>query len=139
MKDFFNSIQHFLDFDFASIKTYFISLALTIIITYLIILVGRTILRQLFKRTSLIDEKKKETIESVVKNTSTYIFAIIILIAAIKPFVVDLKEVILAGGIIAAVIGFGAQKLINDLISGIFMIFEGTIKRGDFINVNGEP
>ena len=50
----------------------------------------------------------------------------------------DLKEVILAGGIIAAVIGFGAQKLINDLISGIFIIFEGTIKQGDFINVNGE-
>ena len=50
----------------------------------------------------------------------------------------DLKEVIVAGGIIAAVIGFGAQKLINDLISGVFIIFEGTIKRGDFINVNGE-
>ena len=45
----------------------------------------------------------------------------------------------MAGGIIAAVIGFGAQdKLINDIISGIFMIFEGTIKRGDFIHVNGE-
>ena len=57
------------------------------------------------------EEKKKETIESVVKNTSTYIFAIIILIAAIKPLVGDLKEVILAGGIIAAVIGFGAKNL----------------------------
>ncbi|MFK4998397.1 mechanosensitive ion channel domain-containing protein [Bacillus sp. N9] len=76
--------------------------------------------------------------ESVVKNTSRYIFATIILIAAIKPLLVDLKEVILAGGIIAAVIGFGAQKLINDIISGIFMIFEGTIKRGDFIHINGE-
>lgn len=61
------------------------------------------------------------------------------MIAAIKPFFVDLKEVILAGGIIAAVIGFGAQKLINDLLSGIFMIFEGTIKRGDFIHLNEEP
>lgn len=133
------SIKYFIDIDFSEVRKYFASLALTIIFTYLLIVVFRRIMQQLFKRTSLLEEKKKETIESVVKNTSRYIFAIIILIAAIKPFVGDLKEVIVAGGIIAAVIGFGAQKLINDLISGVFIIFEGTIKRGDFINVNGEP
>jgi moderate conductance mechanosensitive channel len=139
MSKFFDSVQHFFEVDFSGLKSYFISLALTIVITYLLIVAFRKILRQIFKRTTLLEEKKKETIESVVKNTSTYIFAIIILIAAIKPFVGGLKEVVLAGGIIAAVIGFGAQKLINDLISGIFIIFEGTIKRGDFIHVNGEP
>ncbi|MCG7334538.1 mechanosensitive ion channel family protein [Sporosarcina sp. ACRSM] len=139
MKEYLNSVQQFFDINFESVRGYFITLALTILFTYALIVVCRKILQQLFKRTSILEEKKKETIESVVKNTSRYLFATIILIAAIKPFVVDLKEVIVAGGIIAAVIGFGAQKLINDIISGIFMIFEGTIKRGDFINVNGEP
>jgi small-conductance mechanosensitive channel len=132
------AIRSFFEIDFSGVKEYFLSLALTIFITYLLIVILRKIMQQLFKRTSLLEEKKKETIESVTKNTSRYIFAIIIIIAAIKPFVGDLKEVIVAGGIIAAVIGFGAQKLINDLISGVFIIFEGTIKRGDFINVNGE-
>ncbi|MBS4179408.1 mechanosensitive ion channel family protein [Lederbergia citrea] len=132
-------MKGFFDIDFSSIQTYFVSLALSIIITYLMIFVIRKLLGQIFKHTSIMEDKKKETIESVVKNTSRYILAIIILIVAIKPFVVGLKEVILAGGIIAAVIGFGAQKLINDLLSGIFMIFEGTIKRGDFIHINGEP
>jgi small-conductance mechanosensitive channel len=132
------AIRSFFEIDFSGVKEYFLSLALTIFITYLLIVVLRKIMQQLFKRTSLLEEKKKETIESVTKNTSRYIFAVIIIIAAIKPFVGDLKEVIVAGGIIAAVIGFGAQKLINDLISGVFIIFEGTIKRGDFINVNGE-
>jgi moderate conductance mechanosensitive channel len=138
MNTFLDSVQHFFEIDFSGVRTYFFSLTLTIIFTYLLIVVFRKIMQQLFKRTSLLEEKKKETIESVVKNTSRYIFAVIILIAAIKPFVGDLKEVIVAGGIIAAVIGFGAQKMINDLISGVFIIFEGTIKRGDFINVNGE-
>ncbi|MBO0586975.1 mechanosensitive ion channel domain-containing protein [Sporosarcina sp. E16_8] len=138
MNKFSDLLQEFIDIDLSVVKEYFITLALTIIFTYLLFVVFRKIMQQLFKRTTLLEEKKKETIESVVKNTSRYIFAIIILIAAIKPFVGDLKEVIVAGGIIAAVIGFGAQKLINDLISGVFIIFEGTIKRGDFINVNGE-
>lgn len=139
MHEFIDSIQRFFDFDFDAIKSYFISLALTLIVTYMIIVIFRKIIQELFKRTRILEEKKKETIESVVKNTSRYIYAIIILIAIIKPFVGDLKEVIVAGSILAAIIGFGAQKLINDLISGVFMIFEGTIKRGDFINVNGEP
>jgi small-conductance mechanosensitive channel len=139
MNEFLETARRFFAIELPNIRLYFITLTLTIIFTYLLIVVIRTILRQLFKRTSIIEDKKKETIESVVKNTSRYIFAIIILIAAIKPLLGDLKEFIVAGGIIAAIIGFGAQKLINDIISGIFMIFEGTIKRGDFINVNGEP
>lgn len=133
-----DSIRNFTKIPFSEVGDYFVRLTVTIIFTYVLMVVFRKIMQQLFKRTTLLEEKKKETIESVVKNTSRYIFAVIIIIAAIKPFVVDLKEVIVAGGIIAAVIGFGAQKLINDLISGVFIIFEGTIKRGDFINVNGE-
>ena len=131
-------VRNFFSVEFEDVRDYFLTLALTILITYAVIVIFRITMQQLFKRTTILEEKKKETIESVVKNTSKYIFAIIILIAAIKPFVGDLKEVIVAGGIIAAVIGFGAQKLINDIISGVFMIFEGTIKQGDFVHVNGE-
>ncbi len=138
MKDFKDALYQLFDINLLGIKSYFISLALTIVFTYFIIVAFRKVMQQLFKRTSIMEEKKKETIESVVKNTSRYIFAAIVLVAAFKPFVGGLKEVIVAGGIIAAVIGFGAQKLINDIISGVFIIFEGTIKRGDFIHVNGE-
>ncbi len=136
MNQFLQLVQQFFDIDFSGVRTYFISLALTALFAYLLLVTFRIIMQQLFKRINILEEKKKETVESVVKNTSKYVFAIIIIIAAIKPFVIDLKEVIVAGGIIAAVIGFGAQKLINDIISGVFMIFEGTIKRDDFIHIN---
>ena len=138
MKDVLQSIDRFFESDFSAVRDYLLKLGLTIVLTYILIVIFRKGMQQFFKRTNLLEEKKKETIASVIKNTSRYIFAIIIIIAAIKPIVGDLKEVIVAGGIIAAVIGFGAQKLINDIISGIFMIFEGTIKQGDFVHVNGE-
>ncbi|MDQ0243155.1 small conductance mechanosensitive channel [Bacillus fengqiuensis] len=139
MNEFTKNIINFFEIDWESLKDYFLSLCLTAVAAYLIIAVLRFLLHQFFKRTRLLDEKKEQTIESVVKNTSNYVVFIVILIAAIKPFVGDLKELILAGGIIAAVIGFGAQKLINDLLSGMFMIFEQTIQKGDFVNINGEP
>ena len=79
MNKYLESIQHFIDNDFSDVKSYFVTLALTIVFTYLLIVVLRKVMQQLFKRTSLLEEKKKETIESVVKNTSRYIFAIIII------------------------------------------------------------
>lgn len=139
MNEFTKSIINFFEIDWESLKDYFLSLCLTTVATYLVIVALRFLLHQFFKRTRLLDEKKEQTIESVVKNTSNYVVFVVILIAAIKPFVGNLKELILAGGIIAAVIGFGAQKLINDLLSGMFMIFEQTIQKGDFVNINGEP
>lgn len=135
----FNEVESIIEFDWISVRNYFLSLLFTALISFLILLFLRSLLSQFFKRTSILEEKIENTIESVVRNTSNYLVVIIILIAAIKPFAGNLKEVIVAGGIIAAIIGFGAQKLINDLISGIFMIFERTIQKGDFVNINGEP
>ncbi len=128
----------FFDINWGHIQNYFISLILTGGITYFVLRMLRMSIHQFFKRTDLIEEKKENTIESVVRNTSNYVLFTLVLIAAIKPFVVNLKEFIVAGGIIAAIVGFGAQKLINDLLSGIFIIFEKTVQKGDFIHINGE-
>ena len=38
-------------------------------------------------------------------------------------------------GVLALVIGFGAQKLIGDVIAGVFMVFEGNIAVGDIVTI----
>lgn len=139
MKEISGGILNFFDIDWEEVQAYFLNLFLTAAVTYLVIVILRFLLHQLFKRTSFLDEKKEGTIESVVRNTSNYILFAVILISAIRPIFGNLKELLVAGGIIAAVVGFGAQKLINDLLSGMFMIFERTIQKGDFVNINGEP
>lgn len=133
-----DTILAFFEIEWETVKNYFVSLIITGVISYIIIRLLRFFLYQFFKRTSIIDEKKESTILSVVRNTSNYVLFFIILFSAIQPFVSNLKEFIMAGGIIAAVIGFGAQKVINDLLSGMFIIFERTIQKGDFIHINEE-
>jgi moderate conductance mechanosensitive channel len=131
-------ILGFFEINWNHVKDYFLSLILTAVSSYLVIRLLRFFLHHIFKRTNIIDEKKESTIESVVRNTANYVLFFIILFAAIQPFVSNLKDFIMAGGIIAAVVGFGAQKVINDLLSGVFIIFERTIQKGDFININDE-
>ncbi|MGJ7919856.1 mechanosensitive ion channel family protein [Neobacillus sp. LXY-4] len=138
MENWTQSIFTFFKIEWENVQDYFLSLILTAVVSYLTIRIIRLFIHQFFKRTHFIDEKKENTIESVVRNTANYILFFVILFAAIKPFVENLKEFIMAGGIIAAVVGFGAQKVINDLLSGMFIIFERTIQKGDFININEE-
>ncbi|WP_147532769.1 mechanosensitive ion channel family protein [Bacillus marasmi] len=138
MDNWTDTILGFFDINWETVKDYFVSLIMTGIISYIIIRLLRFFLYQFFKRTNIIDEKKESTILSVVRNTANYVLFFLVLFAAIQPFVGNLKDFIMAGGIIAAVVGFGAQKVINDLLSGMFIIFERTIQKGDFIQINEE-
>lgn len=138
MNNILDKLQGFLPGSLESVQSYVFSLAITAFITYLVLLIIGFSLNFFINRAQVLQDKRGETIKSIYKNTSNYILAAIVLIAAIKPFFADLSELILAGGIIAAVIGFGAQKVVNDILSGIFMVFEGTIKAGDFIHINEE-
>ncbi|MFP3124492.1 MULTISPECIES: mechanosensitive ion channel family protein [Bacillaceae] len=112
-----------------------------VIFTYIIASCGFWVLRyslhQFFQRTSFIDEKKEGTIESVVKNTSKYLTLILVLITAIQPFV-DWRNILVAGGVLTAIVGFGAQSAIKDFLYGFFFLFEGQLKKGDFVTINNE-
>jgi small-conductance mechanosensitive channel len=139
MENWAGAFLQFFELEWENVKDYFLSLILTTVAAYLLIRIFRFFIHHFFQRTNFIDEKKEETIESVIRNTANYVLFLVVLFAAIKPFLGNLKEFLMAGGIIAAVVGFGAQKVINDLLSGVFIIFERTIQKGDFIHINGEP
>jgi small-conductance mechanosensitive channel len=135
--DLFNRIQNTINIDWSQLKSYGLSILYTVIITYALIYLVRFILHNFFKHTHFLSEKKEQTIESVVRNTSTYLAFFIIILAMIKPFV-DIKNILVAGGVLGIVVGLGAQKIMTDLLAGFFMIFEKQFQRGDFVHVNGE-
>ena len=87
----FESIKSLISIDLAVIGDYLFSLATTSLAGYFAIKIIGFLLNQLFKRSNFLEEKKEETIKSLYKNTSNYILAVIILIAAIKPFFEDLR------------------------------------------------
>jgi moderate conductance mechanosensitive channel len=132
-----NRIEGLFDINWERVIDYGVSLLITILVTYLILYVIRLLIAQFFRRTNFISEKKEQTIESVVKNTSHYLAFFIIVLAALRPFV-DIKDILVAGGVIGIVVGLGAQKIMTDILAGFFMIFEEQFQRGDFVHINGE-
>lgn len=80
---------------------------------------------------------KAITIERMIHSFVKYVIAIVVVIGIL---IVWLGKEYIAGvlggvGVLALVIGFGAQKLIGDVIAGVFMVFEGNIAVGDIVTI----
>ena len=73
--------------------------------------------------------------------TSRRFFSILIWSAAIlmvlRELDVDITPVLTGAGIIGLAVGFGAQTLVKDIISGLFLIAEDQVRLGDVAEING--
>ena len=56
---------------------------------------------------------------------------------ALRELDVDITPVLTGAGIIGLAIGFGAQTLVKDIISGLFLIAEDQVRIGDVVQING--
>jgi moderate conductance mechanosensitive channel len=79
--------------------------------------------------------KRANTLNRVLKSLS---FAAVILVSALlvlSELKIDIKPIIAAAGIGGVALGFGAQGLVKDLISGFFLILENQIRVGDVVQI----
>ncbi len=68
-------------------------------------------------------------------NLGVAVVAVIIILPLVG---IDPTGLMVAGGIIALVIGFASQSIVSNLISGLFLIVEKPMKIGDVVQIEGE-
>ncbi len=66
-----------------------------------------------------------------------YLAAILIVYMALKLMGVDTATLLAGVGIMSLIVGLGAQPLIEDILSGLFIVFEGVFDVGDIIVYDG--
>ncbi len=74
----------------------------------------------------------------IIKKVINYTFYIIILMYILGLFGIKLSAIWGAAGIAGIAIGFASQTSVSNLISGLFVLGEKTMKIGDFISVGGQ-
>ncbi|MFG6159488.1 mechanosensitive ion channel domain-containing protein [Halomonas sp. 1390] len=80
---------------------------------------------------------RAQTITPMIRNI---IFATIVIIAAIVGLAnlgVNVTPLLAGAGVIGLAVGFGAQTLVQDLITGIFILIEDSLAVDDFVKING--
>lgn len=81
--------------------------------------------------------KRARTLSRLVQRALTATVLAIAGLTVLRELGVDILPILTGAGIIGLAVGFGAQTLVKDLISGFFLILENQIRVGDVAIVNG--
>ena len=77
------------------------------------------------------------TLISLTKNLLRYAAILVAICVVLRIFTVDVGTILAGLGIIALIIGFGAESLIADIVTGFFILVDDQYNVGDIIEVNG--
>ena len=81
------------------------------------------------------NEKRSETLHKLVKSAVRYTIYFIAFFQVLSVLGVNTTSIVASAGIASVAIGFGAQSLVKDIISGFFIILEGQFDVGDNVKI----
>src|SRR6056297_1204072 len=124
------------------------SILILIIATWIVLKAVSVILKKLKKSLNKRIQKKEDTeseesgkridtLVNILKSVLRVIIWGIFIMILLKKFGVDIGPILAGAGIIGLAVGFGAQELVRDFISGFFILLENQIRVGDVAIING--
>ncbi len=81
--------------------------------------------------------KRARTLGTLIQNTVDVLVSTIAALMILRELRVDITPILTGAGIIGLAVGFGAQSLVKDIISGFFLILEDQVRVGDVANIDG--
>jgi small conductance mechanosensitive channel len=81
-------------------------------------------------------ERRAETLGSVLTNTARVLVIAFFLLMILQEFGVNIGPLVAGAGVAGVALGFGAQSLVKDVISGFFLLMENQFGVGDIVNVD---
>jgi small conductance mechanosensitive channel len=80
-------------------------------------------------------EQRARTTASVLKSLTTAVIASVVALTVLDVLAIPVAPLLASAGIVGVAVGFGAQSLVKDVISGLFMIVEDQYGVGDVVDL----
>ncbi|WGR69740.1 MULTISPECIES: mechanosensitive ion channel domain-containing protein [unclassified Bradyrhizobium] len=77
------------------------------------------------------------TFQPMLRTVLLCLIAAVVGLTALSEIGVNVAPLLAGAGIVGIAIGFGSQKLVQDLITGLFLLLENTVQVGDNVSVSG--
>jgi moderate conductance mechanosensitive channel len=106
------------------------------ILAWLGVTIVNKLVHNFFQKTDFIEERKEQTIESMIRSLTRYTATLGFIFYTLSQFVDNFGKLLAGAGIVGIIVGFGAQSLIRDILAGIFLIYEKQLHKGDFVTIN---
>ncbi|MCF7810861.1 mechanosensitive ion channel family protein [bacterium] len=101
----------------------------------------RFTLQKIIKRAAIskhVDEKRVNTIISVMRSVVNVTLTGLAGTLVMSELGINLGPILAAAGVVGLAVGFGAQSLIKDILSGFFLLFENQVRVGDVVSASGK-
>ncbi|AQA04916.1 mechanosensitive ion channel protein MscS [Mycobacterium sp. MS1601] len=80
-------------------------------------------------------QQRAQTIGSVLKSTVSIVLLVWVVLAVLNVLGVNIAPFIASAGVVGLAIGFGAQNLVRDFVTGVFMLLEDQYGVGDTVDL----
>lgn len=84
-----------------------------------------------------LEEKRLKTLSKLFKSIATYIIYFIAIITCLDMVGFSIMTILAGAGVVSLAVAFGAQSIVEDLMSGIFIVLENQYSVGEFVSIDG--
>ncbi|MEI4771022.1 mechanosensitive ion channel family protein [Psychrobacillus sp. FJAT-51614] len=117
-----------------ALKVIFILIASAIVVR-----VGKRLLKRVFyvreKSPLAYSERRQNTLLKLLQNILAYAVYFTAILAVLSTFNINVAGLLAGAGILGLAVGFGAQSLVKDVITGFFIVFEDQFAVGDQVMI----
>lgn len=82
-------------------------------------------------------ENRAKTLSAIISSTIAVILSVVALFMILSEMGQDIGPLLAGAGVVGIAVGFGAQSLVKDLFSGIFILLEDQYNKGDVVKIAG--
>lgn len=83
------------------------------------------------------EKKREDTLINVFSKTFAIVLYVIVIMMVLSEVGINIGPLIAGAGVAGVAVGFGAQYLIRDIITGLFIIMENQYRVGDVVSLDG--
>lgn len=87
--------------------------------------------------TALERSARARTLLPLVRNAVFVVLLVMVSLIVLSELGVNIAPLLAGAGVVGVAIGFGSQKLVQDVITGAFILFEDTMSVGDVVQLGG--
>ncbi len=98
-------------------------------------ILGRLVSRLLHSKGKVLRERRTKTLIALSRSVIRYGIFFVALVMCLRVLGVDYSAILAGAGVVGLAIGFGAQTLVRDFLSGFFLLFEDSVSVGDNITL----
>lgn len=114
---------------------------LLIIVMFLVIRsIGRRVINRMFDKAAThrkMSSGRIITLQKLVVNLFSYVLIFVFAGIIFKQFGLEIGTLIAGAGVVGLAIGFGAQGLVSDVVTGFFILLEKQMEVGDYVTIGG--